>query len=89
LVNKGQVDDALPNPEVLLEGAGNIIMKTSNSSAKEVSKTLSSGFREHSKFYQTWLSSVAKTNDNPFSDPSLKAEFELCNEAAIAFEQGE
>lgn len=42
-------------------------------------------FREYSKQYQAWLKSAARNEGNPFSSPGLKAEFEICDEAAREF----
>ena len=61
-----------------------IAMRTSNPSREEASNTIAE-FKEFSKQYQTWFKTASEEYGNPFDSQELKAEFEICDEAAREF----
>lgn len=61
-----------------------IAMRTSNPSREEASSTIAE-FKEFSKQYQTWFKTASEEYGNPFDSQELKAEFEICDEAAREF----
>ncbi len=86
LVKDGEHEKALPNPDALMLGAGNIMMSLDDKTPEKVTKQLSNDFKMHTKSYQKWFVQAAKTHSNPLMDIQLKAELDLCNETSNAFE---